>query len=223
MALVPFSNYTTEVAPHVDGCPTAVMTAYIRKVFIDLCERAKIWRVPLTDVPLVAGTYDYSLVSPIAGTEVSALLVAQVTTASNPTAVTNLPVSTMEVALSRFPDWPNLNAESAPYMLFQQSPSQFSVAPVPDNKDTYTVRLRAAIRPTISAVNVEDSLMNEYRRAWFHGAIHELMAMPGRHWSNDKLALYHGKQWEYFLNNAKARANKGFGRASISVAQRPWA
>lgn len=223
MALVTINTYATEIAPHVDGCPTAVIATYIRKVFIDLCERAKIWRVPLTTVTLVSGTYEYALVSPIAETEVSALLDAQVTKASIPTVNRQLDISTMEVAQNLFPDWPNTNVTGEPRLLFQMSPSMFDIAPVVGDKDTYTLKMKAAIRPTMTAVNVESTLMNEYRRAWFHGTIHELMMLPGRTWSNDKLALYHGKQWEYFMNSARARANKGFGRTSISVKQRPWA
>jgi len=223
MALVPILSYVTEIAPHVEGCPSAVIAHYIRKVFTDLCERSKIWRVPLANVPIVAGTYDYALVSPVAETEVSALLGAQLTKLSIPNTIQQLEISTSEVVMNYYPDWPNANSTGEPRVLFQTSPSMFELAPVPGNLDTYTVKLTAAIRPTQTAVNVESTLMNEYKRAWFHGAIHELMMMPGRLWSNEKLAVYHGKQWEYFMNGARARANKGFGRTAISVKHRPWA
>lgn len=223
MALVPINTYATEIAPHVDGCPTAVIATYIRKVFIDLCERGKIWRVQLTPMLLSSGDYEYQLASPVAETEVSALLNAQVAKASVPSVNRPLDISTMEVAQRLFRDWPNANNTGEPRLLFQMAPSAFNIAPVPGALDSYTVKLKAAIRPTMTAANVESSLMNEYRRAWFHGTIHELMMMPGRMWSNDKLALYHGKQWEYFMNSARARANKGFGRTTISVRQRPWA
>ena len=31
-----------------------------------------------------------------------------------------------------------------------------------------------------------------------------------------KLAAYHGKQWEFFLNNARAKSNKGFSTARFT-------
>lgn len=223
MALVPFTSYVQEVAPHVDGAPTPVITRFIRQVVIDLCERAKVWRVPLADVPLVAGTYEYTLVSPINGTEVSSILDAKLITASNPDARTPLAVSTLEQVLASVSDWPNVNTPGAPLAVFRDDVSEFDVVPVPDALDTYTVALTAAVRPTLTATTVEDTVMSEWRRVWYHGAIHELLIMPGRNWSNEKLALYHGKQWEFHLNNARAKANKGFSRAPIFVKQRPWA
>jgi len=223
MALVPFSNYTVDVAPHVEGCPSVVIAAAIRKIFIDLCQRGKIWRVPLTDVTLVSGTYSYNLVSPIAETEVSAILNAQMSKAATPTATQRLEITTVEVINSMFPDWPNTAVTGEPRALFQTAPSTFCIAPVPGSLDTYTAKLTAAIRPTTTAVNVESSLMSEFRREWFHGTLCELMTLPNRVWSNDKLATYHGKQWTFLLSSARARVNKGFGRTPINVRPRPWA
>lgn len=223
MALVPFLNFAADVAPHVEGCPSAVIAATIRKMFIDLCQRGKIWRVPLTSVTLSSGTYAYALASPIAETEVSAILNAQWYKATTSTVINNLEITTSEVINSMYPDWPNTAVTGEPRALFQAAPSAFNIAPVPGSIDTYTVKLTAAIRPTTTAVNVEDSLMNEFRREWFHGALCELMTMPNRVWSNDKLANYHGKQWTYLLSSARARANKGFGRTAINVRPRPWA
>ena len=223
MALVPFLSYTTDIAPHVDGCPTAVIAQYVRKVVIDLCERAKIWRVTLTPVTLTATVGNYALLSSVAETEVSSLLDgAQISRLSLPGVAQPIGVKTEEYVYKKFPDWPNSASAGSPGIVFRSSAAMFSTAPVPDSLDTYAVTLRAAIRPTTTAVNVEDSIMSEFKRAWFHGTVHELMMLPNRVWSNDKLALYHGKQWEFFLNNARAKVNKGFGRAALNVRQRPW-
>lgn len=223
MALVAFNTFVQEIAPHVDGAPTPVIARYIKQVVIDLCERAKVWRVQLDDVPLVAGTYEYALTSPIAGTEVSSIFDAKLITASNPDSRTPLAVATLEQVLASVSDWPNTNTLGTPQAVYRDNVAEFDVVPVPDALDTYTVSLTAAIRPTMAATTIEDTLMSEWRRVWYHGTIHELMIMPGHNWSNEKLALYHGKQWEFHLNNARAKANKGFGRTPIFVTQRPWA
>ena len=223
MALVPFTSFVTEIAPHVDGCPSPVIAAYIRKVFTDLCVRAKIWRVPLANVPLVAGVYTYNLVSPVAETEVDSIQNAQWYKAATPTNILQLEITTAEVVNGTYNDWPNTATAGEPRLLFQDSPTDFYIAPVPGTIDTYTVKLTAFLRPTATAVNVEDSLMFTFKRAWFHGTLHELMMMPGRLWSNDKYAVFHGKQWEYFVNGARAKANKGFNKKAISVQMRPWA
>lgn len=222
MALVPFSSYVSDVAPHVDGCPSPVISSYIRKVVADLCERAKVWRTPLAGVVLTAGTSSYPLVSPIAETEVSSILDVKYAKASA-TGRYAVAVRTQEEIFALYPEWPLNVSEGEPRDLYREDLASFQVAPYPDAVDTYTIYVQAAIRPTIGAVNVENSIMSEYRRIWFHGALHELFLIPNRTWSSEKMATYHGKQWTYFLSQARAKANKGFGRVSISVQQRPWA
>lgn len=225
MALVPFTSFVNDIAPHVDGCPSPVIAQYIRKIFIDLCVRANVWRVPLADVVLSSPTYSYNLVSPVAETEVSMILNAQWFKASTPTVIQGLEITTEEVVHALYPDWPNTAtvALGEPRVLFQYNPTQFNIAPVPGTGSTYTVKLMASIKPAVNAVNVEDSIMSTFARAWFHGTVHALMSMPGRVWTNDKLALFHGREWSTFVDSAKTKANKGFSRVPISVKMRPWA
>lgn len=221
MALVTTTTLTTDIAPHVDGCPSAVVAQYMTKTMIDLCERAKVWRVQLADVPLVALTYNYPLASPVAGTEVSSLLFAHMAGLTEP--AKEIGLLTEEQVHAYHSDWPNLAAPTRPEGIFRLALDSFNVVPVPDALDTYTVSLWAAIRPTVTATQIESTVYSEYRRAIFHGTLHELMVMPKRAWSDPKLAEFHGKQWEYFVNSARAKANKGFGRTSIRVVPRPWA
>lgn len=222
MATLLFSALIPEIAPHVHGVPNPVATHYIRKVVTDLCERAKVWRVQLADVVLTPGDYTYDLVSPVAGTEVSVILDAKMLlTAAGTTR--NLGIISDDQARVLYPLWPDLNALTEPRSVTRSTSSEFHVAPVPGSDDTYTLKLFAAIRPTPAATGWDEALFNEFRRAVFHGVLHELMMMPDRPWSNDKLAMYHGKQWDYLLYNARAKANKGFSPASVSVKMNPWA
>jgi hypothetical protein len=222
MATVLFSTMSGELNPHVPGVPNPVMISYIRKVVIDLCNRGLIWRVPLGDTTCVAGSYSYTLASPVTDTEVVTILNAKVALTTAAT-TKNLDILSDDMLRAIYPTWPDTAHPSEPRSVARYDAQSFVLAPVPDSADTYTVKLFAAIRPTLTATGWEGTLFAEFRRAIFHGVLHELMMMPDRPWSNDKLALYHGKQWEYFLFNAKARANKGFGTASIGVKMSPWA
>jgi hypothetical protein len=98
-----------------------------------------------------------------------------------------------------------------------------SVIPVPDAAQSYTLYLYCAIRPTLAATGMDSTIYATYRRTIYHGVLHELMMMPKRPWTDEKRAEYHGKQWEYMTANARARANKSFSRANISVVPAPWA
>jgi hypothetical protein len=221
MATITYDSLTADVAPHVPGCPTATISATIRKVAIDLCERAKVWRVALTPLTLVSGTYNYTIANPVAQTEISAILHANLHL--NTAAVDRpLELVTGEVVFSSYTGYPDLVALGEPRAIFQLDESTINVLPVPNTADTYVIRTFAAIRPAYTSTTIDSAVANQYRRELFHGALHELMMLPDRVWTDDQKSLYHGKQWTYLLNAAKARANKGFGRADINVVQRPW-
>ena len=222
MATTLFETMAGEVAAHVAGCPTAVITTYIRKVVIDLCERGKVWRVRATPLTLVAGTYSYALVPSVADTDISSILQATVTRADSGK-VSALTFGTHEVMFDAYPGWPQDGIAGPPRNIVTSDVSSIQVQPVPDAATTYVVDAMLAVKPTQTSTGWDSALFSEFHRAIFHGVIHELMVMPDRKWSDQQTATYHGKQWEFFLFSAKAKANKGFGRASLAVRQRPWA
>lgn len=222
MALVPLANYVSEISPHLAGCPTAVMVQYLRKVFTDMCERTLCWRTDLDAITLSSAASSYPLVSPVAGTDVYLLTQARLRDVDADT-VSTLSLTTPEIAYSRYPDFPNDAATGTPQIAFCESPLQVSVAPLPPDTPTYELELKAALRPSSTATTVDQEIFEQFKRAVFHGALHELMTLPKRAWSNKDLAGFHGKQWEYFLYSARARANKGFGRSNLTAVMRPWA
>lgn len=222
MATITYASVFGDISANVPGVPDVVLQFYINKVAIDLSERAKVWRTNYTPIPLVAGTYQYTVASPVSQTELSTVLLPKIylgTTAK----WKDLSVFTPEEIFQVDAAWPNTADPKEPTGIVRIDEATISIYPVPDAVQTYTLYLYAAIRPTTSATGMESTVYNTYRRAIYHGTLHELMAMPKRPWSDDKKADYHGKQWEFFVNNARARANKGFSRAVISVTPKPWA
>jgi hypothetical protein len=211
-----------DVMANVPGVPDVVLQSYLNKVAIDLCERAKVWRVNLTPVPLVAGTYDYTVVSPVAQTELSAVLLAKVYCASS-ARWKEVPSVTTEQVFEVAPAWPDTVNPAEPTAIVRKDEASVSVVPVPDSAQAYTVYMYAAIRPTLTATGIDSTIYSTYRRAIYHGVLHELMMMPKRPWTDEGRAKYHGAQWEFMLASARARANKSFSRANVSVVPAPWA
>ena len=222
MATALFADFVPEVSPHISGCPDPVTTAYIRKVVIDLCSRAKVWRVTGTSVVATAGVAKgFALVSGVTDTVVSSLISAQMhKTTANTTR--KIDIVSSAVAYQRYPDWPNALATGEPVLLFQEDPLTLNVAPVPNTADTYTIIPLVAIKPTSTATVWDSVLAEEFRQLIFHGVLYELMLMPKRHWSDAKTAMIHGKRWQYLLQEARARVRKGFSSAEVSVEMVPW-
>ena len=222
MAIVAYSTFVPEVAPHVQGCPTYVIEQYIAKVVCDLCTRAGIWRADMTDITLVADDYNYLVASSVANTEIVNLLQARLVP-SNTDYPKPLEILTDDDLRNRFSQWPDTDNPGEPLYIFRNDEQSVNLSPVPDDADTYTLKLYGTIRPTSTATGWEGTLQQQYRRALFHGVLYELMTIPERTWTNDKFGTYHGKQWTNMVAAARARANLGFGRNSIHVQHKPWA
>jgi len=258
MATTTYASVFGDIMANVPGVPDAVLQSYMNKVTIDLCERAKVWRVnyaPVTllsgnwnqfhnctcsvqpgyvcgnnststcsvnSYTLVPGTYTYTVTSPIANTELSDVLLAKVFMGSS-ALWRETPSVTTEQIFHVSPAWPDVLNPGQPTAVTRVDETSVSVVPVPDNAQTYTLYMYCAIRPTLTATGVDSTIYDQYRRAIYHGVLHELMMMPKRPWTDEKRAEYHGKQWEFFIAQARARANKSFGRANISVVPSPWA
>ena len=222
MALVSFNTFVSEVAPHISGCPTSVIEAYIRKVVTDLCERAGVWTVRATAIPLIAGDYAYNIPSPIANTEVVSVIKLSITPASTGKPVSLAP-KTLAQAVAEFPAWPEDGDQAQPTAYVAGDFGLVELYKIPDAADSYVMNAQVSIRPSAAATECDDSLLSAYRRAIFHGVLHELMLLPDRVWSDAKTATMHGRQWEYFLYLARAKVNKGFGRGDLAVKLRPWA
>jgi hypothetical protein len=230
---VPYATYFGDISPNVPGVPDAVLGFYMNKVMIDLCDRAKVARVSALPVSLVPCTYvngaptalgqiDYAPILPQAYCTISAILSAKIYM-TNAQKWYDIPSLTTEQIFATQPDWPNYLNPGQPSAVTQKDEQYISIVPAVSNADTFTLYLFVAIRPTVSSTFVDPIVYESNRRAIYHGTLHELMSMPKRPWTDEKRAQYHGKQWEYMVNLARARANKSFSRANISVVPSPWA
>ena len=222
MATITYQSIYGDLAANVPGVPDVVLGFYINKVVIDLCERAKVWRVNYAAVTLTPNTYSYTVSSPVAQTELSSILLAKVYLGST-ARFKDLDVVTTEQVFEFYPQWPQTPETKEPTAVTRLDEASVAVVPVPDSAQAYTLYMYCAIRPTLAATGMESTVYATYRRAIYHGVLHELMMMPKRPWTDEGRAQYHGKQWEFMIASARARANKSFGRANVNVVPAPWA
>lgn len=215
-----FDSMVLEASVHLPGCPNAVVSSYYRKMATELCGFARVWRAAAVPITLIAGTYSYPLVSPVAYAEVICPIgVGKVFTAAGAKAdVKFMPYETTRI---QYPAWPELGT-STPQVFTRLDSNNILLAPVPDGVYA-TLALNVILRPTAVATVWDDAMYNEFRRALFHGVVGEIMMMPGRPWSNDKMAIMHGKEWVHYRTTARIRATHDYNTSSVSVQMRPMA
>lgn len=217
MATRTFLSLVNRIAPSVPGCPQPIIQQYVRDAAIEACERTLAWRYEQPTIRLTPGVYEYPYTNPLQ-TEVHAFLTAT---------VNNVPLTpvTLEQLYGMYPDWPNLalDKRSDPRVICQLDPDNFILAPLPDDSQTYDVKMIVALKPLRTATEMDQNVFDDLENVIMHGALQHLLVLPDKNWTDRELASYHAKQYLYKTTERRARANIGAARASMSVAMRPLA
>jgi len=216
MATRLFSDLVNRIAPSVPGCPQPVIVTFIKAAAIDVCERTNAWRYEHATITTTAGTYEYSFV-PESEAEVFSVITASING-------NKLTPTTLEALHRIYPKYPSsVAAERAtPRYFFQISPITFHVGLVPDNS-TDTIEMFVSQRPTRASTGMNEATMDDVEDAIVHGTLQQLLTLPERTWSDTELAAYHAKQFIFKVNERRARANIGAGRAAPTVRHSAWA
>jgi hypothetical protein len=196
---------------------------YIRDAAIRVCERALVWRYEQPAFSLTPGVYQYSFNKPD-DTQVQAVLSATLND-------TPLEILTLDNATKLYPKWPILSTTSTaiaengtePRSLAQVDTYRYVVLPAPDAAVTYNLRMIYALKPSRSALEMDESVFNEYELPILHSALQNLLVMPKTEWADRELATYHAKQFVFTMGEARAQANLGVFRGTMSVRFPPFA
>lgn len=87
----------------------------------------------------------------------------------------------------------------------------------------YPVRVRVALRPTKTATQVEDDLINYWTDPIVDGAMARILAIPDQPFSDPNKAMMMRASAARATHNARIEGNYGRVRGSMRVKQRPIA
>jgi len=215
---VAMSTLMPELSGHLPGCPTAVITSSIRTVAADLCQRAKVLAVEAVPIAVTIGAYEYAVSTGVTYCESTDIIAAHLILADG----SKIPLrwATFSAVQRARRSWPEAD-DGQPVFVTARDRQTIQLAPVPDTDATLYLTVNA--RPTSDADVLPEWLHDEFNRELFHGVLHQLMMMPSRSWTNEKLAMYHGKHWAHRLAAARYRASTEYNVGTLSVEMRPFA
>jgi hypothetical protein len=113
-------------------------------------------------------------------------------------------------------NWEDDTGSTADYWTIT-APGTFRVVPLLAANTTDALRLRLAIAPIATATSVPDALANEFKEQWKNGTLARLLKVPGKDWTNERLAAVYMAQFDTDIRNAKSRAAADFGRPRRTV------
>lgn len=206
----PLSAFYSRIAPRVSGLSNAAIDMAVLDAAIDFCRRSKVLRVNLAPVDTVAGVREVTITPPASHTIEQVFRVFCGTDELRP-------MEDGSIA-SPFADHDAIGADVAPRgrpRAFREvAPGRLSLYPAPDQ--AYVINVRAAVRPSRDATEVEDVLFEEWGEAIAQGALARLYAQPGE--SMDlQMAQLNATGFVVEANRALLQSQRGHTRAMSCV------
>jgi hypothetical protein len=213
----PFTAFYPYVLPMLPGCPTPVLDQGIRASAIEFCRNTNIIQTMLTPVDVVAGTTDYTVTMPVAGTNLAQVLKVwydgNVLTPANTDMIDN-------VAAWRG-NFADVTVDSdAPQWYFQKVPTVpiITLYPVPAVNLTGGLTIRAASKPNHTATTLDDILFEDWVEAIAAGAIVRIGAMPDKAYTLNADALqYWERVYDGYTHTAFQQNTTGNLRGDMRV------
>ena len=202
---VAWEGYLREVMPDVAGCPIRVAENAIRNAAIEFCNNSRVWRDSVTDVPIVQGTSEYTLVPPT-DSEIISTYYAKFSDS-------NIPLPTIpEQHLARGRQNPT---QQKPKWFHAGSPPVIELFWVPDA--AYTLEVKAILKPTKASTLGPDFLYNDWLEEISHGAKARLKSMSGRIWSDKTSVKFHRREFIKGWTEARIRDTKSNVQSSTRL------
>lgn len=206
--------FLPDIQTFVPGCSHNAMVAAIRNACIRFCVETTIVRETLTAITVNVGQDEYTLVASTGNESVGIVHLIHDSR--------DMKVKTEEELDIIDNGW-RIADDGVAFYATMLSPDVFKLNRVPAEAITDGLVPRIATRPTDTTVNVDDLLYNEWREAIKYGALKELKEIPGKGWSNTKDALAYGREFLFYIQQAKARARMGHGlNKSTTAKMRSW-
>lgn len=208
------SDFYPYVMPSAPGLLESLADQVIRDICIDFCSKSIIIQRTLDPVSVVAGVPDYDFAPPD-GTRVHMIMQAWFLGNQINAINADTPYLKAELFNTLFPG--AATAPGTPSHLIQKNDTSFTLDMPPRETLALAITMRAALKPTRDAMEVDDLLLNDYAFEIGQGALSRLMKMPKQPFSDPITAPTCEMAYVVARNAALIRANKAFGRSGDRV------
>lgn len=193
-----------DVMPFVPGCPEPLAVSMMRRAAEDFCRRTSAWRAALAPLAADGTATTFALTIP-AGAAVHKLL--RVT--SQPTDQAPLEALLLEPleAQRRLDDGDHT-------LLAFIDTGRTSLAVWPAQPSGASIVATAALKPTLTADELPDAVLNQHGVAIAAGARALLLAMPGKAWANESAAAIDAATYDTSVARAARGVEGGFARSA---------
>ena len=204
MALTNVEAQVRDVIADIPEVPAFIAARQYLRACRVLCEKARVWRLDGT-ITTGAGAplEDLSDVFPD-NTELVDLITLKPAEGGTP-----VKPKTQAWLDTNWTDWRTQEALVARYYVLEEN-NTIRFVPVPSETVTDAYYFRAAIKPTLSAEEIDDLLVNKYDEVLIHGAKAYLFMTPRKPWTDLQMAQYHQAAFLAAIPDARSEATDEF-------------
>lgn len=221
------------VIPYCPGVPEPFVDQKALEVVRDFCWRTCALREDVDPIDVVADTFLYTLTPVTANREVLGIVSARFN--DEPLYPVNIDRMAVQypdaIARIEFTIGANLPNDSLPsnswealeqtqpQWYYQPRPDQIRLIGIPDTAYTDGLDVNIAVRPTLTATEVDDWLFARYRDQLAKGVIARLLEMPKKDWTDYKAAGYYGSLYNESVEKALAEVLRNFARNDQNISR----
>lgn len=203
MATKPWADLLPLITPDIPSCPEATIKNHLAYVTADFCARTQIWRETLDTDYTIANIEEYDL-------DGSAVIEAVQWVVCN-----NIPLTATDIRLVPHED---LSDTGQPTHYWIINDTTLRLFPIPDAR--YELKVGVALKPSRTALGVEDWIYETWAETLVSGTIARLARVPGKDWTDPALAEMHRIMYERAITNAEIRDKRNI---PLQVRARPVA
>jgi hypothetical protein len=200
--------------PQLPGCPEPLAIEAVEDAVIRFCEDSLIWRVNITPSDAVIGFDEYTIDS---GTGTRVILPTYVLYDGR-----TLYVKTEAELDAEDSAWRTADP-GVPTAYVVPRPDLLRLNRVPEATITAGIKIGCAIKPLQGQTSFDDNqIYQDWKTAIESGALSVRMADSEKKWSSEKKAASNGKEFNFQIQRARARSEKGNTYKSTTVKSRAW-
>lgn len=212
------SSFMSRILPHVAGCPDTVAQEALLDTAIEFCEKTLVVRQTLDPLDTVAGALEYPLDAPSQQTVILPISVWFKTRLLQPAAADN--IRNVQAYSTEVVDFTEVQGEPVQY--FWTSNETIGLYPLPEETESSTLVVRAALKPTREATQLENVLFDDWLDVLVAGTLARLHFMKDQPWGSADRALIRSREFRAGVQRARMEGSIGRVRTSLSVRPRAF-
>lgn len=202
-----WSAWFPDIAPHVPGCPTAIIIHELRRSAQEFFRRTQAWR-EVQFFPVAALQSDVSILP-----DDKTLDLVRIRTVYFDKK--RLVPTTYETLSQLFTDQFLSHTATYPGEYYALEPGVLNLYPTPINAAVDGLTVMMAVTPGESSTGLPDSIALKYRDTVIAGAKARLMVYPNKPWTNMDMAGVYSQKFATEADKFTADAARSFSNARI--------